>query len=464
MSRHPNVLMVITDHTRAEALRPDSPCRTPYLDALAAEGVRFERTYTINAICSPSRASLMTGLYPSSHGVWDCTHTQQPGWVDLRTDAAFWSQHLRDTGYRMGYFGKWHVETSKRLDRFGFDVHEITQDGWRHTCLPEPRLLARTPGYDDRPLAGVGREDGEPRHPAFDRGIEFIRGCAGGGQPFCCVVSTTEPHDPYEPPERFFRAYDAGATPLPATLRTPPDGKPPVIARMRDVWAGLTDEHWRLLRTAYYASVSFLDHEVGRILEALRGCGAYDDTIVLFLADHGDMLGGHGLFAKGVTPYEEVYNIPLVIRVPGLAGRGSEPRALASTVDLAPTLVDLCGAAPLPRAQGRSLRPVLEGAFDAAQWQDAYAEYYGQRFVQTQRIVWHGDWKYVFSPTGIDELYHLGQDPHERRNLAADPAHRGTLEEMARRMWRQIDRIGDASIGRSHYPTLRIAPVGPLDR
>ena len=130
-------------------------------------------------------------------------------------------------------------------------------------------------------------------------------------------------------------------------------------------------------------------------------------------------------------------------------------------MDVGPTLLDLCGAQPLEDAQGRSLRPVLEGSADPSERRSAYAEFYGQRFVYTQRIVWEGDWKYVFSPGGLDELYHLAEDPHERRNLADDPEHQERLREMVKAMWRKMKEIGDDSLFNSQYATLRTAPIGP---
>jgi len=147
--------------------------------------------------------------------------------------------------------------------------------------------------------------------------------------------------------------------------------------------------------------------------------------------------------------------------VPGLTRGGDDRETRVSLVDLAPTLLDLCGLPPLPGVQGRSLRPVLEGRADPADWTDAYAEFYGQRYVYTQRIVWHGPWKYVFSPGGIDELYNLTEDPHERINRAADPAARPVLEDLCRRMWRKMAAIGDSSLLNAQYATHRTAPVGP---
>jgi len=461
MASRPNVLFLMTDHTNGAAVRPDSPCLTPNLDRLAREGVRFHRAYTTNAICSPARASLMTGQYPSTHGVWDCTHTQRPEWVDVH-DPVFWAQRLTEAGYATGYFGKWHVEQTNRPDRFGFAEYDHSVANSRPAAAASPKVVATTPGYRDALLMGVGTEEGSPAtHPAFDRGIEFIRRHAGGGEPFCCFVSTAEPHDPYVPPKRFLDMYDVDAIPLSPTLRCEEAGKPDVIRRMRSVWDGLTDGDWRLITAAYYAVITFLDHEVGRIVDALREAGAYDDTIIVFTADHGDMLGGHGLFAKGITPYEEVYNIPLLIAARGMRS-GEDTGHLVSLVDVGPTLLDLCGAAPLANCHGRSLRGVLDGTADPAEWREAYAEFFGQRFVYTQRIVWDGDRKYIFSPGGIDELYDLAADPHEQCNLAQDPAHRGKVIDMAKRMWRTMERIGDVSLFNTHYATLRTAPIGPL--
>ena len=116
----------------------------------------------------------------------------------------------------------------------------------------------------------------------------------------------------------------------------------------------------------------------------------------------------------------------------------------------------------MPDVHGRSLRGVLDGPADPAEWRDAYAEFYGQRFVYSQRIVWHDDWKYIFSPGGVDEMYDLASDPHEQHNLAGEPTHRERLIEMTRRMWRKMEQIGDESLLNTHYKTLRTAPIGPL--
>ncbi len=466
MRRHPNLVLIITDHTNAEAVAPGSPCLKPHLDALASEGIRFHRCHTPNAICSPARASLMTGLFPSTHGIWDCTHTQPRGWVDMEPgEFPFFSERLVEVGYRTGYFGKWHVESSGCLDRFGWQEYDVAVSHLEgREAADAPRVVLKTPGYRDYAICSEMEDDPRrplPAHPAFEKGIGFIRRCASEGVPFCCVVSTDEPHDPYQPLQRFLQCYDLSSIPLPSTLRDRGEGKPEIVRRMQRVWRDLSDDAWRRIRASYWAVISYLDHEVGRLMAALRETGVWDDTIVLFTSDHGDMVGSHGLSTKGVgTAYEPVYNIPLIIRVPG-GPRGTEERMTeVNTVDLAPTLLDFCGAAPLERMHGRSLRPLFEGG--KLEPGENYAEFYGQRFVYTQRIVWCGDWKYVFNPGGCDELYNLRDDPHESVNRAEDAACREVLLDMVRRMWRRMRTIGDHSLLRTSYPTLRTAPVGPL--
>jgi arylsulfatase A-like enzyme len=464
MAKRPNILFLMTDHTNAQALAPGSPCLTPNIDAIAREGVRFARCYTTNAICSPARASLMTSLYPSTHGMWDCTHTQRAEWVDVPADRfTYFSTHLAEAGYRNGYFGKWHVEQSGKLERFGWHEYDCSTAAVPRKAAADGRVTVPKEGYRDYLLAGIDSDDSERNHPAFEQGIDFIRRSAGSDAPFCCFVSASEPHDPYVPPQRFFEMYDLDTLPLSATLHDDPTGKPEVVRRMRSVWAGLTDDDWRRVTAAYWATISWLDFQVGRIVDVLRETGQYDDTIIVFTSDHGDMLGGHGLITKGVgTPYEEVYNIPLIVRVPGMEPVGEDLDSVVSLVDVAPTLLDLCDAGALPDAQGRSLRPVCEGRHDSADWCDAYAEFFGQRFVYTQRLVWHENEKYVFSPGGIDELYDLANDPHERHNLADDPECRDMLQGLCKQMWRKMRDIGDVSLFNTQYATLRTAPIGPL--
>lgn len=472
--RRPNILVLMSDHVPARVVGPGSQCLKPNLDRLAADGMRFSRCYTPLGMCSPARASLMTGTYASRHGVWDCTHTQRKTWVDVDPGLAHWAQRLVAAGYRTGYFGKWHVTQSERLEDYGWQEYEIHQStNLRSPRLPGTEIVSRLEGYRDVVMAATGRDDGSAlHHPAYERGVDFIRRQVAAAQPFCCFVSTTEPGGANVPPQRFLARYDPKAIQVSPTLRDDLAGKSEMLRRMQAGWKDLSDDDWRKITASYLAVVTFLDSEVGRILDVLRETGSYEDTIILFLADHGLMLGDHGLTGLGLgLAYEQVYNVPLIVRLPGwMSDKGGRERgreigdALVSLVDVGPTLLDLCGLAPLPDAQGRSLVPIFTRRADPAAWQEAYGEFFGQRFMFTQRIVWRGDWKYIFSPGGMDELYNLATDPHEMRNLIARPEHRDIVRDMTKRMWRKMEQIGDDSLLESHYSTLRTAPIGPLSR
>jgi arylsulfatase A-like enzyme len=399
--------------------------------------------------------------------MWDCTHTQRREWVDVPADRfVYFSQLLAEAGYRNAYFGKWHVEQSNKLEDFGWHLYDLKCASARSRAVPGSEVIVPKEGYRDYMLAGVSEDDDVKTHPAFDKGIEFIHQHVNGEmsqQPFFCFISTSEPHDAYVPPKRFFHMYDLNSIQVSPTLHDEPIGKPEVVKRLRAEWLSLTHADWQRISAAYWAVITFIDNEVGRIIDVLKETGQYENTIIIFASDHGDMLGGHGLITKGIgTPYEEVYNVPLIMRVPGAQTTGENNQTLISTVDLAPTLLELCGAGSLESSQGKSLRPVFESTANPEEnWSDAYAEFFGQRFVYTQRIVWHENWKYVFSPGGIDELYNLAQDPHERTNLADNPKHREILIEMTKRMWRKMKEIGDKSLFNTHYATLRTAPIGP---
>lgn len=474
----PNVLLLMADQQRGDTLDPGSACQTPNLDRLTRSGVRFARAHTTNAVCSPSRASLFTGLYPSRHGMVDCTHSVPPDRADLRPGLPFWSQRLHEAGYTGAYFGKWHVERSGDLGRYGFGeffINQGPQDAAEYGAyrrrygLGPERALAlrravRQPGYRDLLLYGVSDEPPEAAQPSFiySKGTDFIRRRAAAGGPWFCVVSTHEPHDPYVAPRHCFERYRPGDLPLPATYHDDLQHKPGIQRRLRTIWQDLAP---REVIACYYANCNFVDEQVGRILQALEETGQLDDTVILYTADHGDLLGDHGLFFKGAPAYEAVYNVPLIVAGPGVTDPGRTSEALVSLVDLAPTIASLTGTRSIEDADGRSLVPLLEhraADLEESPWADGYAEFHGQRFFFTQRIVWQGRHKYVFNGFDVDELYDLSADPHEVTNLAADPAHRPLLEAMAARMWRRARALGDVHLLGAHYAMFRLAPVGPL--
>jgi arylsulfatase A-like enzyme len=466
MARPPNLLLVISDQQRADTVEPGGACLTPNLQALAARGARFDRCYAPNPICSPTRASLFTGLLPHAHGVDDVTHAVTPPRATLRDDVPFWPRELRSAGYRTGYFGKWHVERSDALDAFGFDtyateLHLVNVPVERRPLRSSCTLRHR--GYRDFLLCGVTdeRASATREHALIGRGIEFLRDAARDPErPWALVIATEAPHDPFVAPAEVRDRYRSADLAPPANGADPLHDRPALYRRLQRVWDRLTPEDAREAVACYLALCSHLDDEVGRLLEELERSGQGRETVVVYTSDHGELLGAHGLWLKGVPPFEEVYRVPLVIAGPGVEPgvRHDEP---VSLVDLAPTLLRLTlGDGVAAPGHGRDLTPILRGQ-GAPFPPEAYAEFHGQRFGYTQRIVWHARHKYVFNGFDEDELYDLARDPHELRNLACEPEQAPLLAEMAARMWRVAHRTGDTTFVDAHYGMFRIAPVGP---
>lgn len=472
-SRRPNLLFLMADQMQGCVLDPGHACQTPHFDRLQARGLRFARAYTPSPICSPARASLMTGLLPHNHNVWTVTHTVRDDRAALRA-APHWAQRLQAAGYATGYFGKWHVERSHELARFGWttartEAHpeiraeraairrRLAAGRWRREGYLTP-----LPGYAPHRFYGVtelapdARDGGlYVRHAA-----RFLETALAADAPWACFVSVLEPHDPFVCGEEAFARYDAERLPLSPSWRDDLAGRPELYRRARRPWAGWTPRQHREAAACYYASITEIDHLFGRLLDQVAAAGQMDDTLVVLTSDHGEALGAHGLYCKNVSAAEEIYRIPLVLAGPGVpAGRASVARV--GLHDLHPTLLELLSLAPAPVPDSASFAPLLRRA-DAPTPTQGYAEYEGTRFQLTQRVVWDDPWKFVFNGFAQDELYRLDSDPHEMVNLLtqaeayADPAAR-----LTRRMWDYVRRTNDETMLRADYPVLRIAAAGP---
>jgi arylsulfatase A-like enzyme len=466
--KRPNIVLVVLDSIPNLVMKPGHPCLTPNIDKLASEGLRLHRFYSPNPACCPARATIMTGTYPSKHHINGFVHKPMGQWRTpvLNKNLKMWSQNVLDAGYKTAYFGKWHVVKDDKPKSFGFQ--EYFKDYYRplenNEQIPGTQVYLTRPGYKLRLLAAVGKESDNVSHPAFDNTVKFINSNAKKGQPFCYVCSTKEPHLPAVPPKKFYDMYDAKNIRLSPSFNSDLDGKSDYTKRARRVLEGLSEDDWRQITACYYAEITFLDSEIGRIVKALKDAGVYENTTIIVTADHGTMNGGHGMLSHlGSTPYEEVYNVPFVISGPGVKKQGENYETVASLVDLAPTLVDLCGAKPLRQAQGRSMRPILQGRANKEDWQDAWAEHDSTVFLYTQRIIWHGPWKYIYAPGGCEELYNLTEDPYEQHNLAYKGQYRDELEDMVKRMWRKIYDVDDKIMQHATNEALQLMVVGPGD-
>ena len=447
-----NVLFISSDDLAAYALGcyGNPIIRTPNLDRLAAEGVRFATAYTNCPICTPSRQSLITGRYPHACGV---TLLGTP----LPEDQVTIAEHLKNYGFKTGAVGKMDFNSDLK---HGFDSRVDRKDHHRYLQEHPPRTPPEgtpvRPAYhpfrdpariwlnaDTLPNGGFQAARPDGHGSAYDedslgtyfvrRAIDFMR--ENQANRFCLWLSFYEPHSPFNFPIEYAGKYKSSEMPLPEV--GPEDGRW-IPAIFRD----LSEEDKRGIGASYYSSVEYLDKNVGLALDALKELGLDRTTLVVFVGDHGYQLGHHGRFEKQ-TMWEESVRIPLLIRDPRLHPR--TVGALVEMLDLVPTILEILQVPPMPTAQGKSLVAMLIGRTEQ-QRDFVFSEYHddNKAMVRTE------EWKYIFTrgtqdltlgyatgfgPSGrLHRLYNVTADPKEFKNLAGDPRYREVVKDMQEKM------------------------------
>lgn len=439
-AERPNVVFLYTDDQAHWALGAygNREIQTPNLDRLASEGALFRNAFTTTPVCSPSRASMFASRYSSELGIGDWINPRTEPDLGLAPEVIGWPELLQGNGYKTGLFGKWHLGT---LDRF-----HPTRQGLEH--------FFGFRGGGNRPMDPELEFEGEVRHwkgslpdLLVEHGLAFLE--AHHDQPFLLAIHFRAPHTPYAPvPEEDSALYRD----LDPTIPDVP---------------GLPVERVKKLTREYYASISSVDRNVGRLLDRLDTLGLTDKTIVIFTSDHGYMIGHHGLWHKGnaswLLPghqghrpnmFEESIRVPLIIRWPGQIAPGQEPERLASNIDLFPTILDLVGLGVPENLSiaGQSLADLLLGQeADAPMSEDVafFGQYDMHHYQEARmRMIRTSDWKLIrhFEPDGVDELYDLAKDPGETRNLAASEEHRDRFESLNERLRAWMVSINDPLI------------------
>ena len=412
----PNVLVLLPDQWRGMDLgcMGNREVRTPHFDRLAAQGVAFRNSIANCPVCTPARSILLTGRF---------AHTTGTGVNDvpLANEVVTIAEVLKEQGYRTGFIGKWHLEGGKRQPGFvppgprrqGFDY-------WAATICDHNYFKSHYFRDSPEPIP-------IPRYDALeytDRAIEFLG--QDTRRPFCLYVQWGPPHNPYVAPPEFLRQYDPGRL----TLR--PNWREGTRLGSRQDLAG------------YYAAVTCIDHEAGRILEALDRNGQADNTIVLVTSDHGDMLGSHGKSLKR-KPWEESIRVPGIVRYPAGIRRNGRSDLLFSHVDVVPTLLGLCGVAGPPGMQGRDLSPHLTGR-RAAEPESVYLQIY-TKSEEGEFAPWRGvrtkRYTYARFAERFWVLYDNEQDPYQMRNLAGRSEHQAVEARLDRMVRDWFARTGD---------------------
>lgn len=458
MSDQPNIVFFMTDQLRRDALGcyGNTICQTPHLDRLAAEGTRFDQAYTVAPVCSPARASLLTGLYPHNHGVMVNTHIAPAFSPGLSPQLPTFGTLLNDAGYVLDYVGKWHVHQTLTPHDFGFDRAEGGSLGFEGTTrlkgkvevVPGSEINVDFANGHPQLIAGLNGAAEEDTWLAQRTrvGIEMLRDRAAGAEPFMVRIDMPEPHFACLPVERYASLYNPNDIPPWDNFKDSFEGKPPGHLRKLLEW-NLQDKDWswwRQVVARYYAVISQIDQCVGDVLAAIDEAGLADNTIFIFCTDHGDAMGSHGHFEKAGTMYDEIFRIPLIIKGPERWVQPGVVDEFVRSLDLMPTFADWGGAQIPDEIDGMSLARLAAGAAEP-NWPDAvYCEHHGEVWgYQSQRMVRTRRWKYVYDPHSIDELYDLASDPGELTNLIDQPAISEIVQEMKARLLGWNDATND---------------------
>jgi choline-sulfatase len=391
----PNIVLIVCDQMGYGMMGADgnSHVDTPNLDRLCRDGVRFTHAHCTNAICSPSRSSLFTGRMPVETGVVSNDRSIHPSVPHL-------GHILRGHGYRTVYSGKWHIPIGHPYELDGFDV---------------------------LPAMGAGAQ---VDHVVTRNCTSWLSQQSLASDPFLLVAGYENPHDicffarePALLPEGAVNALpQERVPPLPPNI----NARPEAPAVLRGLEANFTPGQWKYYLYCYYRLIEQLDREVGRLLSAIRDRGLEENTVVIFISDHGDGAGRHGLVSKWY-PYDEAIRVPLVVRGPGAASRRTSD-ALVSLLDVVPTLCDYATIEPPGNCRGMTLREIIEGTDDGAS-----REFVGAEFMMTGTVVRTRNWKYARHGTDpVEQLFDMVNDPWETRNRAADRGAEHTLEYMRR--------------------------------
>ena len=447
--KKPNVIVIITDDQRWNALSiaGHPHLKTPNIDRLGKEGVYFKNAFCTTSLCSPSRASILSGLYAHRHQVVN-NFTEYP--ADLQS----FPRVLQMFGYLTGYIGKWHMGEDNDAPRPGFDYWASHKGQGQ---------------YFDTEFNINGRrttKKGYYTHVVTDMAIDWLK--QQKDKPFLLMMGHKAPHSFYVPEPKYQHTFDDVKIDYPKSAFQM-DGMPAWIKERQTTWHGIYGPLFEFRKKfpdprpeavkdfasmvrSYWGTIRSVDDSVGRLLATLEEMGVLDDTIIVFITDNGLLEGEHGMVDKR-TMHEPSIRVPMLVRYPGLTPTNQrkvvEPMVLH--VDLAPSILDLCGAPAMKNLHGQSWKKLAGG--EATGWRKSwFYEYnYEKQFPYTPNIrgVRTDDWKYIRYPHGDGksdrhqaELYHLKSDPDQVRNLIDDPAHADKLAELRQELARLIRAAG----------------------
>ena len=454
-----NILIFMTDEHRLSGVGAygKTPCKTPNIDALAKQGVLFENAYTACPLCSPARASLMTGLHIHAHGMtanegeMGCGNDKIPDSLNLL------GRKLQSAGYNCGFNGKWHISQATVPTKCGFLGYDYWGHGSGGHYYQDYRDYVTSLGFewkikpheaDGEKITGFGitgfPEEGTVSHYLADNTMKLIDEMSGDDKPFFMWHNDWGPHGEHWVPQEYYDMYKDVEIPEWENFDWDDPNHPVRLMSGVPNWRQFSFEDYAEVIRHYYAFCTLIDHQLGRIVKHLEEKGLLDDTVIIFTADHGETLGSHGgITNKGWSHFDEIQRIPLIVADPA-GKKGETVKELTSLLDVYATACDYAGA-DYSNSHGHSLLQFVEKRPKTVKrWRDCvFVEFFGLSSCATNMVTCRsGDFKYGWTCSNKDELYDLKSDPFEMHNLIDDPAYCETLSHLRKCMYTFFEESG----------------------
>ena len=438
-----NVVFILSDDHRYDAMSflGHQFAQTPVMDSLAANGAYLKNALVTTSLCSPSRASILTGLYTFRHRVIDNNRPIPAGTV-------YFPQYLQKAGYATGFIGKWHMGGESDMPQPGWD-HWVSFTGQGHYLPPSPKYTLNVNGERVKQKGYITNE-------LTDYAIDWLKQQKPAQKPFFLYLSHKAVHANFTPEDKYQDSFKDLPFKRPATEKSTKEDRlaPRWLRDQRNSWHGVDfPYHSELDIERYYKryceTLRSVDDSIGRVLQQLKDMGIYDDTLVIYMGDNGFMFGEHGLIDKRVA-YDASMRVPMLMQCPNLIKGGTLLEQMIANIDVGPTVMEAMGLATPPHMDGRSFLPLARG--ESIPWRDKflYVYYWEKNFPQTPTTfaLRTQDAKYItyYGLWDSDEFYDLSADPDEAHNRIDDPACTRKVQYMENELYRMMGELGGMEI------------------
>jgi N-acetylglucosamine-6-sulfatase len=438
-----NVVFILSDDHRFDAMSflGHQFAKTPVMDSLAANGAYVKNGLVTTALCSPSRASILTGLYTFRHRVIDNNRAIPKGTV-------YFPQYLKQAGYATSFIGKWHMGGESDEPQPGWD-HWVSFRGQGEYLPPSPNYTLNVDGKRVKQKGYITTE-------LTDYAIDWLKQQKPAEQPFCLYLSHKAVHSNFTPEPKYEGSFKDLTFTRPATEASTPGNllRPRWLRDQRNSWHGVDFPYHSKLDIEHYykrycETLRSVDDSIGRVLRQLKDMGIYEDTLVIYMGDNGFMFGEHGLIDKRVA-YETSMRVPILVQCPAIIKGGTVIHEMVANIDVAPTIMEAMGLRKPAHMDGESFLPLAEGKSIPWRKDFLYVYYWEKDFPQTPTTfaIRSDHYKYItyYGLWDSDEFFDIQNDPDESRNLLHDPAHRKQAKEMENRLYRMMDEFDGMEI------------------